>query len=78
MISRLHDVRPAGLGINALIPGVLVKIVDPCALEDLSSEHSGDERIYKLPLSGNDTRRHAERLESYVVVCFGLRQRAGF
>jgi hypothetical protein len=74
MISRLHDARLAGPGINALIPGMLVKIDDPCALDDLSSEHSGDEPIYKFPISANDTRRHSERLASYIAVCFGLRR----
>jgi hypothetical protein len=72
MISRLHDARPAGPGINALIPGMLVKIGDSCALDDLSSEHSGDEHNYKFPVSANDGRRHAARLASYIGVCFGL------
>jgi hypothetical protein len=76
MISRLHDARPAGPGIKALIPGMLVKIGDSCALDDLSSEHSGDEPIYKFPISANDSRRHAERLASYIAVCFGSRRTA--
>jgi hypothetical protein len=77
MISRLHDVGPAGLGIDALIPGMLVRIGDSCALDYRSSEHPGDEPTHKFPISANDTRRHAERLESYIAVCLGLRHTAG-
>jgi hypothetical protein len=49
-----------------------VKIGDSCALDDLSSGRPGDEPIYKYPITANDCRRHAERLGSYIAVCFGL------
>jgi hypothetical protein len=77
MISRLHDARLAGPGINALVSGMLVKTGDTCAFDNPSSEHSGDEPIYKFPLSANDARRHSERLASYIAVYFGWRQAAG-
>jgi len=77
MISRLHDARLAGPGINALVPGMLVKTGDTCALDNPSSEHFGDGLIYKFPVSANDARRHCERLASYIAVCFGRRQAAG-
>jgi hypothetical protein len=77
MISRrLQDARPAGPGIKALIPGMLVKIGDTCALDHLSSGRPSDEPIYKFPISANDCRRHAERLASYIAVCFGSRRTA--
>jgi hypothetical protein len=77
MISRPHDARLAGAGINALVSGMLVKTGDTCALDDPSSQHPGDEPTHKFPISANDTRRHAERLESYIAVCLGLRHTAG-
>jgi hypothetical protein len=77
MISRPHDARLAGPGINALVPGMLEKTGDTCAFDSPSSEHSGDEPIYKFPLSANDARRYSERLASYIAVFFGGRQAAG-
>jgi hypothetical protein len=77
MISRPHDARLAGPGINALVSGMLVKTGDTCALDDPSSQHSGDEPTYKFPVSANDARRHSERLASYIAVFFGWRQAAG-
>ena len=50
MISHLHDARLAGPGINALVPGMLVKTGDTCAFDSPSSEHSGDEPICKFPV----------------------------